>query len=59
MPDVVGKDVSDWEGNSHMGIIQFPIPILKGNTELLKSLRTKWFEPQYKELTVVDFSDLD
>lgn len=41
-----------------MGIIQFPIPILKGNTELLKSLRTKLFEPQYKELTVVDFSDL-
>jgi len=58
MPDVVGNDVSDLEGNFHMGIIQFPIPILKGNTEVLKSIRTKLFEPQFAELTVVDFSDL-
>lgn len=41
-----------------MGIIQFPVPILKGNTQILKSLRTKLFEPQFAELTVVDFSDL-
>ena len=58
MPDVVGNDVLDLEGNSHMGIIQFPVPILKGNTEVLKNLRTKLFEPQFAELTVVDFSDL-
>lgn len=58
MPDVVGNDVLDLEGNSHMGIIQFPVPILKGNTEKLKTLRTKLFEPQFAELTVVDFSDL-
>lgn len=58
MPDVVGNDVPDFEGNPHMGIIQFPVPILKGNTEVLKSLRTKLFEPQFAELTVVDFSDL-
>lgn len=58
MPDVVGNDVLDLEGNPHMGIIQFPVPILKGNTEILKKLRTKLFEPQFSELTVVDFSDL-
>ena len=58
MPDVVGNDVLDLEGNPHMGIIQFPVPILKGNTEILKTLRTKLFEPQFTELTVVDFSDL-
>lgn len=58
MPDVVGDDVFDSEGNPHMGIIQFPVPILKGNTEILKMLRTKLFEPQFAELTVVDFSDL-
>lgn len=58
MPDVVGKDVRDLEGNSHMGIIQFPVPILKANTEILKDLRTKLFDPQFDELTVVDFSDL-
>ena len=58
MPDVVGNDVLDLEGNAHMGIIQFPVPILKGNIEILKKLRTKLFEPQFSELTVVDFSDL-
>ncbi len=58
MPYVVGNDVSDLEGNPHMGIIQFPVPILKGNTEVLKFIRTKLFEPQFAELTVVDFSDL-
>ena len=58
MPDVVGNDVLDLEGNAHMGIIQFPVPILKGNTEILNKLRTKLFEPQFSELTVVDFSDL-
>lgn len=58
MPDVVGNDVFDLEGNPHMGIIQFPVPILKGNTEILKKIRTKLFEPQFSELTVVDFSDL-
>ena len=36
MPDVVGNDVLDLEGNAHMGIIQFPVPILKGNTGILK-----------------------
>lgn len=58
MPDVVGNDVLDLGCNSHMGIIQFPVPILKGNTEKLKTLRAKLFEPQFAELTVVDFSDL-
>ena len=58
MPDVVGNDVLDLEGNSHMGIIQFPVPILKGNIGILKKLRTRLFEPQFSELTVVDFSDL-
>lgn len=58
MPDVVGNDVFDLEENPHMGIIQFPVPILKGNTKILKKLRTKLFEPQFSELIVVDFSDL-
>lgn len=58
IPDVVGNDVLDSDGNLHTGIIQFPVPILKGNTEILKTLRTKLFEPQFTELTVVDFSDL-
>ena len=35
MPGVVGSDVPDLEGNPRMGMIQFPVPILKGNTELV------------------------
>lgn len=58
MPDVVGNDVLDSDKNLHMGIIQFPVPILKGNAEVLKSVRTKLYEPQFSEMTVVDFSDL-
>lgn len=60
-PDVVGNDVLDSDKNLHMGIIQFPVPILKGDTEILKSIRTKLYEPQFSELselTVVDFTDL-
>lgn len=58
MPDVVGEDVTDMDRNMHMGIIKFPVPILKGNNELIKELRTKLFSAEYNDLTVVDFSDL-
>lgn len=58
MPDVVGADVADKEGNKHIGIIQFPVPILKGNAEVLNTLRTKLFGEEFSDLTVVDFTDL-
>ena len=58
MPDVVGEDVADLDCNMHMGIIKFPVPILKGNRESMKQLRAKLFSAEYDDLTVVDFSDL-
>ncbi|MDE6722959.1 MAG: DUF2000 domain-containing protein, partial [Eubacterium sp.] len=58
MPDVVGEDIADLDGNIHLGIIKFPVPILKGNRELIKELRSKLFSVEYNDLTVVDFSDL-
>ena len=51
MPGVVGRDVEDMSG-------EFPVPILKGNPEIIRSIRSKLYEPDYSELTVVDFSDL-
>lgn len=57
-PYVVGNDLLDSDGHLHMGIIRFPVPILKGNPQILKTLRAKLFEPQFAKLTVVDFSDL-
>lgn len=58
MPDVVGEDVPDAQGNAHTGIIQFPVPVLKGDAETLKRLRTRLLEPGFETLTVVDFSEL-
>ncbi len=57
-PDVIGNDVFDSDDNMHSGIIQFPIPVLKGNRELLKQIRLKLLKYEYSDLIVVDFSDL-
>ncbi len=58
MPGVVGADVYDRTGNEHLGIIEFPVPILKGNAESIKAIREKLYEPDFLDLMVVDFSDL-
>ena len=58
MPEVVGTDVTDRTGKEHLGIIAFPVPILKGNAESMKAIREKLYEPDFSDLTVVDFSDL-
>lgn len=41
-----------------LGIIEFPVPILRGSPESIKALREKLYEPDFQALTVVDFSDL-
>lgn len=58
MPEVVGADVTDISGSPHLGIIEFPVPILKGTAQSVKAMREKLYEPEFAELTVVDFSDL-
>ena len=58
MPEVVGADVRDESGHTHLGIIEFPVPILRGSPESIKALREKLYEPDFQALTVVDFSDL-
>ena len=58
MPGVVGKDVFDQSGNRHLGIIEFPVPILRGNAEIMQTIRKKLYEPEFSDLSVVDFSDL-
>ena len=57
-PDIVGSDVFDKTGKRHLGVIEFPIPVLKGNSALIKELREKLYQPEFSELTVVDFSDV-
>ena len=58
MPEVVGADVTDQSGHVHLGIIEFPVPILRGTTESIEEMREKLYQPDYADLTVVDFSDL-
>lgn len=58
MPEVVGANVADQSGNEHLGIIEFPVPILKGSPEIIKAIREKLYQPDFRDLTVVDFSDL-
>ena len=57
-PEVVGLDVIDQSGNLHPGIIEFPVPILKGTPEKIREIRQKLYEPVFSELTSIDFSDL-
>ncbi len=57
-PNVVGKDVVDKNENEHLGIIEIPIPILKGNKEFLNNLRDILYKEEYKDVIVADFSDV-
>ncbi|MCC0630846.1 MULTISPECIES: DUF2000 domain-containing protein [unclassified Clostridioides] len=57
-PEIVGPDVVDKTGNNHLGIVAIPVPILKGNKEIIKNLRKKLYTPEFEGLTVVDFSDV-
>ena len=58
MPEVVGDDVTDRSGNKHLGIIEFPVPILRGSQSIIRQIRKKLYQPDFQDLTVVDFSDL-
>lgn len=57
-PEVVGPDVTDRSGDTHCGIIMFPVPILRGSPESIRQVRDKLGEPGFDGVTVVDFSDL-
>ena len=58
LPEVVGADVSDQSGHVHLGIIKFPVPILKAGPEAIKTLRERLYQPEFQDVTAVDFSDL-
>lgn len=58
LPEIVGADVSDQTGTRHLGIISFPVPILKASPEAIKELHGKLHLPEFSGLTAADFSDL-
>lgn len=57
-PEVVGADVRDGSGCQHLGIIEFPVPVLRASPPQLAALRRRLLQPEFSALTVVDFSDL-
>lgn len=57
-PEAVGGSVADGDGRGHLGIIVFPVPVLRGSREDIRALREQLYQPEFQELTVVDFSDL-
>ena len=56
--ETIGENVIDQDNYSHLGIIQFPVPILKASKEKIKDIRESLYEDQYQEMVVVDFSDV-
>lgn len=55
-PEAVGKDVTDKSGRSHLGIIEFPVPVLKGSPELIMEVRQRLYTKDFEDVTAVDFS---
>lgn len=58
MPHIVGIDVTDRSGNTHSGIIKFPVPILKADKDKLQDIRGRLSDEKFSGLTVIDFSTL-
>lgn len=58
IPETVGPDVCDGSGNAHIGIITFPVPVLKADSDKIRTIREKLFAPEFSDLIVVDFSDV-
>lgn len=58
IPELVGKDAIDASGQSHLGIITIPVPVLKGNKEIIRELREKLYTSNYDDMIVADFSDV-
>ena len=58
LPAVVGDDVVDQSGQTHLGIIAFPVPILKRSREGIRELLEKLRQPEFQGVVAVDFSEL-
>ncbi|WP_253203702.1 DUF2000 domain-containing protein [Clostridium estertheticum] len=58
IPELVGEDAIDASGQTHLGIIKIPVPILKGNKEILRELRNKLYTSDFDDVIVADFSDV-
>lgn len=53
----IGKDVKDNDGQVHTGITQVPIPLLKGDSDLIRSIRAKLLDMDPGQIFFVDVCD--
>lgn len=58
MPEAVGPDVADCSGRLHLGITGIPVPVLRADRERIRAIREALYEPEYKDMLAVDFSDV-
>ena len=58
LPEAVGPDVTDRNGNTHLGIVALPVPVLRAGAETLRSIRERLYQPEFSPVTAVDFSDV-
>lgn len=57
-PNGIGAAVYDSNNQEHLGIVNYPIPILKSSEESLSTLRTVLNDERYSSLTVIGFSNI-
>ena len=55
-PEIIGENVFDNSGNEHLGIIQFPVPILKADLKDIQSIRKQLYQIEFNDIITVDFS---
>lgn len=56
--NIIGHDISDQQGDTHLGITKIPIPILGAGADKIKEIRKHLLSLDRKDLIMVDFSDL-
>ncbi len=55
---IIGQDVEDSAGQVHTGITQVPIPLLKGDSDLIRATRAKLLDMNPERLFFVDVCDV-
>jgi hypothetical protein len=55
---IIGEDVKDQDGEVHRGITQVPIPLLKGDSDLIHSIRDQLLDIDSEDIFFVDFCDV-
>lgn len=57
-PEVVGITPVDMDGNEHSGLIQFPVPILKSDSDTIQDIRKKALDTYGEDIDIIDFTDI-